>query len=383
MACKNPPSRKIATLSPERTLQSYDEGESIVTVTAAAVSPDRIFVAWSTTESMYGLFLGPDGLALGKEFRLRAEPARHMDAAVSVCGEKTAHILVLAVPFTTPVEGNKPSYLMVLDSRGQPESLPIRLSDVGPYSMGGSVTGLCGRAVVAVHLGRIGDFSIEAAGLDLSEGHAAWTRTITSEGLNGFLPRTATDGKHCAVAWIEKKMQISADAKEKHAGHVKLAVLDAKGDFVTAPVTVEETTTSATAPDLVFQGDTIAMIYKDHPLDEYREGLYLMTLDRAGKLSANPVRLGRADGPSPPILLATKNGEMAALVLRGLAGDLLVGINLIDHKGEKLQRELQIYGHSRKLEEMAAASLGSTVVALYSACRLSHCYLFSSTVKRL
>lgn len=381
--CKNPPAKKVATLSPEKTLMSYDRGESIVSVAAAVASPDRVFVAWSTTEGIYGLFLGPDGLARGKEFRLRSEPARHLDAAVSVCGEKRGDILLLAVPFTSPVEGNKPSYLMVLDPKGRPRSLPLRLSDVGPYSMGGSVTGLCGHAMVAVHLGRIGDFSIEASGLDMAAGHAVWNRTLTKEGLNGFLPRSATNGSHYAVAWFEKKMKISADLEKTQMADLRFAVLDRKGEFVTNPVTVEDTTIAASAPDLVFVGQSLHLAYKDHPTDEYRDGLYLLAAQRDGEVTGNPMRLGRADGPAPPILLSTGKGEMAALVLRGLAGDLLVGINLMDRDGEKLQRELQIYGHSRKLEHVAAASLGSTIVAVYSACQMSHCYLFSSTVERL
>jgi len=381
--CRNPPAKKIATLSPEQTLTSYERGESIVSVAAAAVSRDRVFVAWSTTEGMYGLFVGPDGLARGKEFRLRSEPARHLDVAVSACGGKARDILVLAVPFTTPVEGNKPSYLMVLDPKGQPRSLPLRLSDVGPYSMGGSVTGLCGKAMVAVHLGRIGDFSIEASGLDMDVGHRVWSKTLTKEGLNGFLPSSATNGSHYAVAWFEKKMKISPDSRDTQTSELRLAVLDRKGEFVTNPVTVEETTIAASAPDLVFAGQNLHLVYKDHPADEYRDGLYLLAAKGDGKVEGTPLRLGRADGPAPPIILGTGDGEMAALVLRGLAGDLLVGINLLDRDGEKLQRELQIYGHSRKLEHMAAASLGTTIVTVYSACQMSHCCLFSSTVERL
>lgn len=381
--CKNPPSRKIAKLGYEKILRSYPEGETIDSIAATGVSGERAFVAWSTGLGIHGMLIDRDGLPAGEQIEISDESARYLHAGVSRCRGKINGILLLSVPFTSPLEGNKTAHLYFLAPDGKPRGERVDMGEVGPYSMGASLAALCDQALVALHTGKIGEFRVEASGVDLENRTVSWKKKPSTPGLNAFLPSVATNGELYALAWTEKKMTIGKAGSEFRQGVLKLSVLSRGGKFIAGPASVGRTFLAPFAPAIVFKGDTIVMAYKDHPEDEYRDGLYLTRLDREGKNVMKPLRLGRADGPSSPILLELDGGELATLVLRGLAGDLLVGINLLNNDGKKLQREIQIYGHSRKLKSVAAVALGKKVIALYSGCQLSHCYLFSITVDRL
>jgi hypothetical protein len=380
-ACQNPPTRKIARLGGENILQSLGADEEIGGLASTAVSGKRGFVAWSTGQAVMGMFVGGDGRLRGQAFKVQGEPARFIDVETATCKGKTDAILLLTVPYTSPLEGNKPASVVVVGADGSSSRTPIPIGEIGPYAMGGALSADCSSVLAVRHLGKIGDFGVEAEGIDLAQG-VLWQKRLSTAGLNAFLPAAAGHGGHHAVAWIEKKMTIGKDARET-LGDLRFAVLDGGGDFVTPPITVGRTKLADFAPALVMEGSRVRLLFKDHPEDEYRDGLYLSALDTAGKRLSGPVRLARADGPTSPILLALEGGILGTITLRKLAGDLLIGANLVDGRSRKLQRELQVYGHGLKIKSVAGFSLGRKMIIVYSGCRVARCGIFSIAMELL
>jgi len=381
-ACANPPTKKIARLGGENILQSLGADEKIGGLASTAVSGKRGFVAWSTGEAVMGMFVGGDGRLRGQAFTVQGSPARFIDVETATCKGKTDAILLLTVPYTSPLEGNKPASLVVLGTDGTSSGPPIPIGEVGPYAMGGALSAHCSSVLAVRHLGKIGDFGVEAEGIDLVQGGVLWRKRLSTAGLNAFLPAAAGGGGHHAVAWIEKKMTIGKDARET-LGDLRFAVMDGGGGFVTPPLTVGRTKLADFSPALVMEGSRVRLLFKDHPEDEYRDGLYLSTLDAAGKRLSGPVRLARADGPSSPILLALEGGILGTITLRKLAGDLLIGANLVDGRSRKLQRELQVYGHGLKIRSVAGFSLGERMIIVYSGCRVARCGIFTIAMEML
>jgi hypothetical protein len=381
LACRNPPTKKIARLGGENILQSFGADEEIGGLASIAITGKRGFVAWSTGQAVMGMFVGGDGRLRGQAFTVQGSPARFIDVETATSKGKTDAILLLTVPYTSPLEGNKPALLVVLGTDGSSSGPSIPIGEIGPYAMGGALS-VNGSSVLAVrHLGKIGDFGVEAEGIDLAQG-VLWRKRLSTAGLNAFLPAAAGHGGHHAVAWIEKKMTIGKNAQET-LGDLRFTVMDDSGAFVTPPLTVGRTKLADFSPALVMDGSRIRLLFKDHPEDEYRDGLYLSALDVAGKRLSGPVRLARADGPSSPILLALEGGILGTLTLRKLAGDLLIGANLVDERSRKLQRELQVYGHGLKIKSIAGFSIGERMIIVYSGCRVARCGIYTIAMEML
>ena len=381
LACRNPPTKKIARLGGENILQSLGADEEVGGLASTAVSGKRGFIAWSTGQAVMGMFVGGDGRLRGQAFKVQASPARFIDVETATCWGKTSAILLLTVPYTSPLEGNKPASIVVLGADGSSSGPPIPIGEIGPYAMGGALSADCSSVLAVTHLGKIGDFGVEAEGIDLAQG-VLWRKRLSTAGLNAFLPAAAGHGGHHAVAWVEKKMTIGKGAQET-LGDLRFAMMDGGGAFVTPPLTVGRTKLADFAPAIVMDGSRIRLLFKDHPQDEYRDGLYLSTLGAAGKRLSGPVRLARADGPSSPVLLALERGIFGTITLRKLAGDLLIGANLVDGRSRKLQRELQVYGHGLKIKSVAGLSLGERMIIVYSGCRAARCGIFSIAMEML
>jgi hypothetical protein len=380
--CHNPPSRKITALGEERVLRSYPSDVNIHAVSAAAVSPGKAFLAWSIHDGIHGMFIDDSGKPAGGEIRLSGEPAKFLAAAAAGCGGTKEGILLFSVPFASPLEGNKTAALRILDGSGSPVGPRADVGPIGPYSMGGAVTGLCDHAVVAWHTGKIGEFDVEVERIDLRDMAASWHRKLSSPGLNAFLPAVASHGRLSAVAWFEKKTIIGKSQEEEgRKGSLKVSIIDADGRTIRAPSPVAMSELPMFAPGIHFDGKTVMLVYKDHPEGEGRDGIYWLKLDSKGNRTSAPHRVGRADGPLGPLLVPLPGIGFSTVVLRRLAGDQLVGINILDEGGKKLQRELQIYSHGLRYGNIAAVLLGRTLLSIYSACVASGCRLYLTDVK--
>ena len=375
--CQNPPSRKIARLGHEKVLYKFGKEESVVASMVSGVSGDRALVAWSTGSGTRAMFINAEGRKSGQIFNVSNEKATMLSGAAQLCAGRKPKAFLLAVPCTSPVSGNKPLSIFSIYPDGSVAGEPIRLGEAGPYSKGGAIATTCNRAYVAWHTGKVGEFNVNTAAVDLETGKVIWEKTVSRPGLNAFMPSIIAGKKQIAVAWAEKKLVIGKQETGHRQGDIRLSIMDEDGRVIQEPVSVARTLLPVFAPAIGFDGEDIVFVFKDHPDEEYRAGLYFMKTGKSGKMIVNRSRLARADGPDSPLLLELRDRGMATFVLRGLADDLLVGANFMGPGGAKLQRELQIYAHGMKYKNISAVLLGSSVIAVYAGCEPAGCSLFS------
>ena len=375
--CHNPPSRKIARLGQEKVLYKFGKDETVNASMVAGISEDRALVAWSMESGTQAMFINAEGRKTGEIFQISKEKAKTLHGALEQCAGRKPKAVLLAVPTTSPVLGNKPLSIVSINPDHSVAGKPIHMGEAGPYSKGGAIVAACNRAYVAWHTGKVGEFNVNAAAVDLDTGKLIWEKTVSRPGLNAFGPSIIKGKGRIAVAWVEKKLVIGKTEAEHRQGDVRLSILDHEGRYILEPVSVARTFLPVYAPAIGFDGEDIMFVFKDHPDDEYRAGLYFMKTSASGKILMNRSRLARADGPDSPLLLKLRDKGLATFVLRGLADDLLVGVNFMGREGTKLQRELQIYAHGVKYKNISAVLLGSSIIAVYAGCDLAGCSLFS------
>jgi len=366
--------QKRLKLGFEKVLKSFPNGININSISIAPAGKEKLFIAWSNDNGVHGIVMNRDGKVI-REISIQDTPVKFISIAGAECGTEVGEILILIVPFTSPVEGNKEATLGIVDIKGEENIKWVSTGTVGPYSLGGTVSATCQRGVVALHTGRIGDFSIEVAGIDIQKGSLLWQKRISEEGTNAFLPSVYLKGKLSVVGWFEKKISITRKDEDSSEGILKIALIEEDGTTRFLPSHLAVSKLSFFSPALFFDGKYIVVIYKDRPEDEYHDGLYMIKTDTEGKKKTSPIRIARADGNSNPVLIPLPFIGYSVLVLRKLAGDSLVGINLIDDNGRKLQKEIQIYSHGMKMANTSAVFIDGKIFVVYSVCLKGKCKL--------
>ncbi len=373
ITCTSPPPPKVASLGEERVLVTYPPGIEIYDVAAARLPGGKMFLAWSLRDGIHALFLDGSGKPIGREIIFEGEGARMLSTAAAGKDDDDG-VLLLSFPFVSPFEGSRPAMLRLLGSTGAVVAT-LELSPVGPFSMGGVVDGTSGYAIATWHTGKVGEFAVEAARIDLSRTSISWQQRLSTTGWNAFRPALSRHKNCIAVAWLEKKTTIGNRNENESRGVLRLAVMNENGETIKAPSAVSTSLITTVAPSLYFDDTGMTLIYKDHPTGEYREGIYWLKIDPEGNRVAAPRRIARADGPGNPILLPLKGAGFSTIVLRQLAGDQLVGINIVNAHGRKLQKELQIYSHRLKYSNPAAVAGKKSMTVIYTTCPSAGCRL--------
>jgi len=386
--CRGAPhGKKIATLGDENVIVRFTPEDPPVTATSLVpVGGGRLLLAWSTTEGVRGVHVDGRGAPAGKPFAVSSVPARAIaSAARGGCaggggGDGGGTALLLLAPFVGETEGGRPLELVEVGGDGGARRVAAEAGSVGPFCAGVALGVDCGLAFVARHTGRVGEFDVVAAGIDLASGERKWEKRLASPGSNAFGPALAVRGGRAAVAWIEKRLTFDKGSDDFKAGSVRVALLDAGGGLVRSPGWYGATVVHGAAPAIRWAGEGLVLLYKDHPAGEERDGLYFSAIDEAGRRTGGAVRVGRADGPGGPLLASPGGTLFSTVTLRKLAGDGLIGVNLVDGGGTRLQREIQVYSHRATYATIAAAALGRRLVLAYAGCRYDGCGLLTIAV---
>ncbi|MBW2262188.1 MAG: hypothetical protein JRG91_09465 [Deltaproteobacteria bacterium] len=311
---------------------------------------------WSDDEGVWTMMVTREGYPLRDAVRV----SRHGSALISAvhlgkaCVADGMGFALAIVPRVTVTQGNAPLEVMLLGLDGRRMQTVVLDAKVGPYSKRVSVVGDCSGVLVGWHQGSIGDFSSRLAFIDVPAGKVRWETRLSDEGVNGFCPGLSMNDGRIVAAWGEVRTAFAHPDEKPRPDAIMSAVLDPEGGLLSGPRRVLETFHTSSTPVLASNGNRIAMLFKDEPPDEYKEGVYLAFLDPEGGLVGEPARIGRGDGPDPPILLTLPGDHMLTAVVRSLAFELLVGVNSLDARGEKTSGELQIYAHQVRFRHLSA-----------------------------
>ncbi len=311
---------------------------------------------WSDEEGVWSMMVTREGSPLGDPVRV----SRHGAARISAvhlggsCVTDGLGFALAVAPRVTVTQGNVPLEVMLLGLDGRRKRTVVLDGKVGPFSKYVNLAGDCSGVLVGWHQGSIGDFSSRLALIDVPAGKVRWETRLSDEGVNGFCPGIAMSDGRIMAAWGEVRTRFAPRDEKPRPDAIMSAVLDGEGGFLAGPRRALETFHPASTPVLAWSGDHVAMLFKDEPLDAYKEGVYLAFLDPEGGLVGEPERIGRGDGPEPPLLLTLPGDRLVTAAVRSLAFELLVGVNYLDEKGEKISGELQIYAHKVRFRHLAA-----------------------------
>lgn len=382
ISCKNPPPAKIADLLEETTIESLN-GRNIYSASVRYIGKGKFFVVWSRGLEVSMAVVDVRSIVKGKV------AMNHVVKKVYVAGgcggrdgESCSSVYVFCFPFTDEFTGNREVKILEVSTSTLDVLREGNFEKVGPFSSGGEGVVEEDRIVVAYHSGFVGDFGVFVEAIDREKFVRLWKRRISSIEVNSFGISMIPFEKGIALAWSEREIELTPDRKKDEIfGRVMFAIIDRDGDFIDAPSMIAKTNAYIWSPDLgrVNGKNEFIVIYKNHPLDEYRMGVYAVKVDKNGRIVGGKVRIGRGDGPSSPILLNTSSG-FAIFTLRGLAGDMLVGVNLVDFNLEKLQREIQIYAHNASYSNLTSDYGDGRIVVVYSSCSSVVCSLFSDVI---
>jgi len=343
-----------------------------VTIHGTALVPSTggsMVALWSDDDGVWSIPVPAKGKVEGEPRPVSLTPAGYMAAAslgTSCTGSAARHVVVVAPRIDVTV-GSAPLEVVFLDVDGDVLARSAIDGAVGPYTSSITVDASCNAVLVGWHQGAIGDFSSRVALLNAHDGTVRWERRLSETGKNGFCPGVlATDDMYVAV-WGEARVSFpSSEHEEPEPDRLLLEVLDGGGKPASGPVEIARSFRAEVRADILLDDERLLVLYKDHPLDEYREGVYLTITDLEGTSRLEPVRIGRGDGPDPPALMSVYDDRYASITVRSLASELLIGVNFLDEQGAKQGRELQIYAHRVRFRHLHAIRSGEDIVMLHA-----------------
>lgn len=319
---------------------------------------------WSDEEGVWSLPLSRSGSPMRDPARVSRLGAARI-AGVSLeegCAPSGARFVLVAAPRVDVTKGSAGLEVMLLGPEGRRSRTVVMDGKVGPYTTQVSVAGGCDGVLVGWHQGAIGDFSARVAFIDVDEGAVRWERRLSDEGTNGFCPGLLAGEGGFMAAWGEVRPTFRSVKDKPVPDSLVMASLDLDGGFTAGPRYLLPTFRPSVAPALQWSEDRIALAYKDYPVEAFREGLYLAFVDTEGGVEGEPRRVGRGDGPDQPVLMSMSGGRLLTAVVRSLAFELLVGVNHLDSRGEKLSGELQIYAHQVQFRHLSAVIAGRDIL---------------------
>jgi hypothetical protein len=331
------------------------------------VGSDGLLVIWSDDEGVWTMTMTREGTPLRDPVRVSRHASAHISATAlgETCVTHGMGFALGLAPRVTATQGNVALEVLLLGLDGRRMQTVKLDGKVGPYTTHLNVAGDCSGVLVGWHQGSIGDFSARLARIDVPAGKLRWETRLSDVGVNGFCPGLAIDDGRIMAAWGEVRTAFRDPEAEPVPDAIMSAVLDPEGGLLAGPRRVLETFRSSSTPVLAWSGDRVAMLFKDEPPDEYKEGVYLAFLDPEGGLSGEPVRIGRGDGPDPPLLMPLPGDRIVTAVVRSLSFELLVGVNYLDERGEKISGELQIYAHQVRFRHLAAVESEQEISLLH------------------
>ncbi len=322
---------------------------------------------WSDEEGVWSMMITREGSCLGEPVRVSRHGAARISAVHlgEACVADGLGFALAVAPRVTVTQGNVPLEVMLLGLDGRRRQTVVLDGKVGPFSKSVSVVGDCSGVLVGWHQGSVGDFSSRLALIDVASGKVRWETRLSDEGVNGFCPGLAMSDGRIVAAWGEVRTRFASRDEKPRPDALMSAVLDLEGGYLAGPRRVLETFHPVSTPVLEWSGERVAMLFKDEPADVYKEGVYLAFLDPEGGLVGEPERIGRGDGPDPPLLLTLPGDRLVTAAVRSLSFELLVGVNYLDEKGEKISGELQIYAHKVRFRHLAAVESDEEISLLH------------------
>ncbi len=353
--------------------------------TALLVADGGYVVLWTDREGLWSVLVNRSFARESDPVLLARSWAGSMSAADlgGACEPLGARYAVALAGRTSVLEGRGDLEILLLDGSGHHVSSTALVDEVGPYTSGMNLSGSCDGLLVAWHKGAIGRFESRVASIDVRKLEKRWERTLNAPGVNGFCPSPLPTRSGFDVFWGEVKVSMRDPGDEDDPGRIMHVRMNEDGSLDGAAHPVLETLRVAVPPSIVDLGSGLAMLYKDHPEDEDREGIYLALLDRHGSVVGAPRRIGRGDGPDPALLLRPVPDVLSTAAVRSLSNELLIGLNFLDLKGAKLSGELQIYAHQVRFRRLAALSRDGEVVLLYVEQGTGDTRLLVTTVARI
>lgn len=328
---------------------------------------DGLLTIWSDDEGVWTMTTTLEGTALRDPVRV-SHHASALIAATALgetCGTHGMGFALALAPRVSAIQGNVALEVLLLGIDGR-RMQTVKLDGmVGPYTTHVTVAGDCSGVLVGWHQGSIGDFASRLAMIDVPAGKVRWETRLSDEGVNGFCPGLVVADGRILAAWGEVRTTFTDPREKPVPDAIMSAVLDPEGGLLAGPRRVLETFHPSSTPVLAWNGDRVAMLFKDEPPDVYKEGVYLAFLDPEGGLAVEPERIGRGDGPDAPILLTMPGDRLVTAVVRSLSFELLVGVNYLDAAGQKISGELQIYAHQVRFRHLAAVEHGEEISLLH------------------
>lgn len=342
-------------------------------------------VLWTDRDGLWSLSLDRDLHARGDPVRLSDMFAGRMTAADlgGVCQPAGARYAVALAPRVAVTEGSGDLTILLMDEWGKLVSHLTLESEIGPYSNGTNLAGSCDGLMVAWHRGAIGRFDSRLAGVDVRGVKVRWDRTLSTEGRNGFCPALLETRQGTHTVWGEVEVRMRRPGDEDEPGQLMHATVDGAGKLVRKPHPVVTTLRAHVPASLARHGDRIGILYKDHPEEEYRAGIYLAYLDLEGSVLGEPRRIARGDGPDPGLLLPMQPEHLATAAVRSLSSELLIGLNFLDERGTKRSGELQIYAHQVRFRRLSAVPRNDRLVLLFVEQGVTATRLLMTTVTRV
>jgi hypothetical protein len=337
---------------------------------ATALLPARdglLLVLWTDRDHLWSLLVEPDGDPAGECRRLTAVRAGKMAATDlgGTCRPAGARYLVAVAPELTVTDGPGDIGLLALDGQGRVVGRTELAGEAGPFSRGMSLTGGCDGVFASWHHGGLGEFESRTAFIDVRRMEVRWRRTLSERGVNGFCPTLLEHGGRLHAFWGRLRVRMRKPGEEDAPGRIMHAVLGTGGATPLDAHAVLETRRAQAAVSAIPHGEGMALLYRDKPVEELREGIYLALLDASGSLAQEPRRIARGDGPDAALLLPMGEDHLATAAVRSLANELLIGLNFLDERGRKRSGELQIYAHQIRFRKLAALPDREQLVLLY------------------